>query len=125
MSNLPIDPNIMPLINGVKPYLGLKAQNYADMFASVIKLLTSNSGQEVITTMGRILAPDTADSVSIETNKGLGALMVGPNIAFSLFLILILLIFATGGLGWMGGFDAADEVSTDNPGSDPAGATEV
>lgn len=128
MKNLPIDPNLMPLINGVKPYLGTSARNYADMFSSTLKLLSSNSGREVITTMGRILAPNVKGTVSTETNKGLSALLMGPgpSIAFSLFLILVLLIFATGGLGWADLMDAADdEVNTPDNQAEPGDAIDV
>jgi len=99
MSNLPIDPNLLPLVNGVRPYLGNKARNFADMYTGMIKLLTGNSGKEVLTTMSRILAPRNAQALA--EAKGAQAQMYTPNIAFTLFLILILLILATGGMGLM------------------------
>lgn len=95
MTNLPIDPNLLPLLDGVRPYLGAKAQGYTDMFKSMVKLLTSNSGREVITTMSRMLNPGqtvTAEGV-------LQGPVTGMNFAFALFLILILLLFASGGFG--------------------------
>lgn len=96
MSNLPIDPNLLPLLDGIRPYLGTKARNYSDMLSSMVKLLTSNSGREVITTMSRMLTP--APNVTAEAVQA--APIPGPNMAFSLFLILVLLLFASGGMGW-------------------------
>lgn len=100
MNNLPIDPNLLPLLDGVRPYLGLKAQNYADLFASMIKLLTSSSGQEVIATMSRMVAEGTSKTAAAGTAKNMGTQVFAPNIAFSLFLILILLLFSIGSFGW-------------------------
>jgi hypothetical protein len=100
MNNLPIDPNLLPLLDGVRPYLGSNAQNYADLFASMIKLLTSNSGQEVIATMGRMVKESTSNTTAADTAKNMGVQAIGPNIAFSLFLILILLLFSIGSFGW-------------------------
>ena len=98
MNNLPVDPNLMPLIASVKPYLGPKAKSYADIFTGVMKLLTSSSGKEVITTMSKLMLPQNVSANSAAV--GMGNQMFGANIAFSLFLILVLLIFATGGMGW-------------------------
>ncbi len=102
MNSLPIDPNLMPLINGVKPYLGSKAKDYADMFTGMMKLLSSNSGREVITTMSRIMLPADIKTAAGSTTQAISPQMYSPNIAFSLFLVLVLLIFATGGMNWAG-----------------------
>lgn len=121
MNNLPLDPHLIPLLNGVKPYLGAKSRNLADMFTGVVDLLTSNSGKEVISTMSQLLVPKTVSAVHRNPVQSIAPQMFVP--AFSLFLILILLIFATGAMGWTG--LTAEEISDVNTCDQPEGDHET
>ena len=94
MSFEPINPNVAPLIHGVKPYLGSSGQVLADGALSLIQLLTSQHGKDAIQTMSKVLStPGKPDKV-ISIPTATGSIGISLGLAFALFLILILLILS-------------------------------
>lgn len=112
MSNVPINPNVVPLLQGVKPYLGLNGQVVTDGVLSLIQLLTSQPGKEAVYTMSKVFsAPGGGDS-AVTVNTVTGPVTFSLNLAFTLFLILILLLLSGNLLalnpGMFGGNTGAD-----------------
>lgn len=90
----PINPNVVPLLQGLKPYLGIRGQSLADGVASVVNLLGSQHGQEALHTMSKMFST-TGDGDKIVTiDTAAGPITLSLNLAFVLFLILILLILS-------------------------------
>ena len=94
MSYVPIDPNIVPLLQGFRPYLGEKGQVVTDGLVSLFDVVTSNSGQEAVKTMSRALASIGGEGKTITLKTATGNLTLSLNLVFVLFLILILLILS-------------------------------
>ena len=92
MNNPLFNPDIVPLIQGLKPFLPDNAQYYADGVLRLIDLATSESAQEAAQNLSRMfLLPDNK-SITIQTAAG--PLTLSLDSAFLLFLILILLILS-------------------------------
>ncbi len=94
MSYVPIDPNIVPLLQGFRPYLGEKGQVVTDGLVSLFDVVTSNSGQEAVKTMSRAFASFGGEGKTITLKTATGNLTLSLNLVFVLFLILILLILS-------------------------------
>lgn len=94
MSDLPINQNVVPLLHGLKPYMGSGGQVLADGVISVIKLLASNHGQEAIGAMSRVFTAPGKGTKTITVNTGAGPVTFSLNMVFVLFLILILLLLS-------------------------------
>ncbi|MHB9094415.1 MAG: hypothetical protein ACYC21_07055 [Eubacteriales bacterium] len=107
MDNFLVKPELIPLLNGLKPYLGSKGQTLADSIMSVVQLLTSQAGQEAFENVAKMLPSfgikgvtvpnetnlDQTDNLSVEgmAMQGGGFGAFGGNFAFVLLLVLILL----------------------------------
>ncbi len=86
-------PNIVPLIQGVKPYLNTHLQTTADGVLSLINLLSSPPGQETVKAVSKLFSlPSKNTGITVYSVNGPVTLNI--NYAFVLFLILILLIFS-------------------------------
>ncbi len=95
MYRLSIDPNIVSLLQGLKPFLSQRSQVVTDGVLSVIQLLTSQYGQEAIHTVSKLFTPPAGkDNVSAAQETGTVPVIFPSNLAFTLFLILILLILS-------------------------------
>jgi len=94
MSYVPINPDVVPLLNGLKPYLNQKGQVVTEGVLSIIQLLTSNPGQETVKTLSKVFRTAGQDDRVITVNTAAGPVAVSISIAFTLFLILILLILS-------------------------------
>lgn len=94
MGNSLVNPNVIPLLQGLKPYLGNNGQVLTDGVLSLVQLMTSQHGQEAIHTMSKVIAgPNKSDKIMTVNTVG-GSVTVSLNLAFTLFLILILLILS-------------------------------
>ncbi len=94
MSYVPIDPNIVPLLQGFRPYLGAKGQAVTDGLLSLLEVVTSNPGQEAVKTMSHALTSIRGEEKTITLNTAAGTVTLSLNLVFVLFLILILLILS-------------------------------
>ena len=94
MSYVPINPDIVPLLQGFRPYLGVKGQVVTDGLLSLIEVVTSNPGQEAVKTMSKALVTVGGEDKTITVNTAVGPLPLSLNLVFTLFLILILLILS-------------------------------
>ncbi|HWI54964.1 MAG TPA: hypothetical protein VNT57_04690 [Desulfobacteria bacterium] len=111
----PINTNVVPLLHGLKPYLGTKGQLVTEGLTSLVNLLSSEHGQEAIRTMSRTLtATGKGDKVFTVNTPG-GPVTFSLGIEFTLFLILILLIlsgsFLAMGSGSYGGYPGSTVIS--------------
>lgn len=117
MNNVPFNPHIVPLLQGIRPYLGANGQVVSDGILSIIQLLASNPGQEAVRTMSRVFTPPGADDKTITVNTVGGPVTLSLNLVFVLFLILILLVLSGNLLalnpGSIGGGTAVDDKSHD------------
>ncbi len=95
MNRLSVDPNVVPLLQGLKPFLSSRSQVITDGILSVVQLLTSQHGQEAIQAVSKIFAAaDKRDKKPTVQETGDGHVISPVNMAFTLFLILILLILS-------------------------------
>ncbi|MFA5882190.1 MAG: hypothetical protein WC834_08335 [Eubacteriales bacterium] len=95
MSYVPIDPKIVPLLQGLKPYLGSKGQVVSEGILGLIQVLTSQHGQEAIKSMSKIYSvPGSSGERMITVNTAAGPVTFSLNLVFVLFLILILLLLS-------------------------------
>ncbi len=86
MMPVTVDPNVIPLLQGVKPYLGSKGQNLADSVLSFLRLISSQAGQETLKVFSTSMNPEIGTQAD-------GAWSL--NYAFTLFLILLLLVLSS------------------------------
>jgi hypothetical protein len=94
MSNISAEPNLIPLLHGLKPYLRQNGQVFADGILSLLQLLSSSHGQEAVVNISKVFSTSGKGDkmISLNTSKGLVALSTST--VFSLFLILILLLLS-------------------------------
>lgn len=111
MSQIPINPNVVPLLQGFKPYLGTKGQVITDGVLSLISLVTSPTGEEAIRTMSRALTAIGGEEKTFTVRTTEGPVPLSLNLAFVLFLILILLILS----GNLLAFSTISDAETDDP----------
>ena len=88
------DPEILPLIHGLKPYLGVKGQVLSDSISSVLQLLSSQHGQQAVQTLNQVMSTWGQDGKMISFGTPLGEFSFSLNAVFILFLILVLLLLA-------------------------------
>lgn len=116
MSHIPVNPHIIPLLQGLKPYLANNGQVVTDGILSVLQLLSSDHGKEAVATMGKVFTPSGSDGKAVTINTVTGPVTFSLNLVFVLFLILILLILSGNLLafspGFLGGNDPAPEGGT-------------
>lgn len=116
MSHIPVNPNIIPLLQGLKPYLAHNGQVVTDGILSLLQLLSSEHGKEAVATMGKVFTPSGSDGKAVTINTVAGPVTFSLNLVFVLFLILILLILSGNLLalspGVLGGNDPAHEGGT-------------
>lgn len=97
MGNLPIKAEDIQLLNGLKPYLGTKGQALTDRVLSMIQLLTSESIQQALEAMVRVM-PSDGTNITPNKNSNGPAIVEGAGAgvtfepALILFLILVLLM---------------------------------
>lgn len=94
MSYVPIDPKIVPLLQGLKPYLGSKGQVVSEGILGLIQVLTSQHGQEAVKSMSKIYSVPGSGERMITVNTAAGPVTFSLNLVFVLFLILILLLLS-------------------------------
>lgn len=94
MSQISVDPNLVPLLQGLKPYLSVKSQALADGISSFLQLLTSQHGKEAVSTMSKVFSTPGGSSKSVTINTVAGPVTFSFGLAFALFLILILLVLS-------------------------------
>lgn len=113
MSSIPINPNVVPLLQGLKPYLGANAQVVSDGVINLVKVLNSPHGQEAVQSLSKVItAPGRGERVfTVDTFAGPISFNLG--MVFALFLILILLVlsasFLTLGPSLYGNLTQAEE----------------
>lgn len=90
----PINPNVVPLLQGLSPYLGKKGQIVSEGISSFVNLLSSNYGQETVRTMSKVFSVTGKGDKVFTVNTPSGPVTFSLGIAFALFLILILLILS-------------------------------
>ncbi len=94
MSYIPIDSNIVPLLQGLKPYLGSKSQVITEGILSLIQVMTSHHGQEAVKSMSKLYSVSGLNDRMITVNTVAGPVALSVNMVFLLFLILILLLLS-------------------------------
>lgn len=94
MNYLPVSPNVVPLLQGLKPYLGSKGHVLVEGVTSVFNLLGSSPGQEAVGAMSKVFTTVTKSDKAITVNTSAGPVTLSLNLAFTLFLILILLLLS-------------------------------
>lgn len=95
MDNSVIKPELITLIQGIKPYLGNKGQIVSDGLLSVMQLVTSEQAQQTLQNLDRVLSTLGMDgkNVTISTASG-RPVTFSLNSSFILFLIPILLLLS-------------------------------
>jgi len=94
MSYVPFNENIVPLLNGLKPYLSSKSKIVTDGILSLINVLGSHPGQEAIKAVSQVFTTSGKNDRVITVNTVSGPVTFSLGLAFTLFLILILLILS-------------------------------
>ncbi|PKM80332.1 MAG: hypothetical protein CVU89_14035 [Firmicutes bacterium HGW-Firmicutes-14] len=117
MSNLPIDPNLIPLLRGVHPYLGSKGKVVTDSILSLVDVVTSPHGQNAAETISRAFTTYGVNDRMITVNTRKGPVTLSLNNAFTLFLILILLILSGNLLAFSESMYSASPDSAEEPDS--------
>lgn len=115
MGNNLVSPNVVPLLQGLKPYLGNSGQTLAESVVSLLQLLTSPQGQEAVHTMSKVIGGSGKSDKTFTINTvGGGTTGFSLNLAFTLFLILILLILSGNllALDFTGTLDPIDPVDS-------------
>lgn len=109
MDYIPVNPNVVPLLHGLKPYLAKDGQVVTEGILSVLQLLASQQGKDAVATMSKIFTESGSSGKAITVNTVNGPVTFSLNLAFVLFLILILLILSGNLLalspGFFGGAD--------------------
>ncbi len=100
----PINTNVIPLLQGLKPYLGTKGKIVSEGLSSLVNLLASEHGQEAVKTMSKALTVTGKGDKVFTVNTPGGPVSFSLGIAFTLFLILILLILSGSLLALSPGF---------------------
>lgn len=116
MSHIPVNPHIVPLLQGVKPYLAKDGQVVTEGILSLLQLISSEHGKEAVATMSKVFTPSGSDEKAITINTVAGPVTFSLNLVFVLFLILILLILSGNLLalspGFLGGSNPIPEGGT-------------
>lgn len=116
MNHIPVNPNIVPLLQGLKPYLATDGQVVTDGILSLLQLISSEQGKDAVTTMSKVFTPSGSDGKAVTINTVAGPVTFSLNLVFVLFLILILLILSGNLLalspGHLGGYDPDHEGGT-------------
>ncbi len=88
-------PELITLIQGIKPHLGDKGQAVSDGVLSVMSLISSEHGQQTLQNLDRVLSALGMDgkNVTISTASG-RPVAFSLNSSFILILILILLLLS-------------------------------
>lgn len=94
MSTVPINPNVVPLLQGLKPYIGSNAQAISDSVINMVKLLTSHHGQEAVQSVTKVLTTPGKDERIFTVDTFAGPISFNLGMVFALFLILILLVLS-------------------------------
>ncbi len=100
MSLSPFNPHVVPLLQGVKPYLGTQGQSFTDGILSLINLLASQPGQQAIEAVSKLFLLPGRPGKEITVHTASGPITLNLSSAFTLFLILILLILSTNTLSF-------------------------
>lgn len=113
----PIDPNIVPLIQGLKPYLGSRGQVLAEGATSLVNLLASHHGKEAIRSVSNIFTAGGKGDKIVTVDTAAGPVSLSLSMAAVMFLIFILLILSGNLLaltpGGYGGYPGNTAVSED------------
>gem|GEM_PF-5129637 len=94
MSHQPFNSNLVPLIQGIRPYLKAEYISVADGILSIMNLISSQQGQEAARAMSRMLHFDEKNNRTLLIETAAGPMTLNLPSAFTLFLILILLILS-------------------------------
>lgn len=94
MNNLPINPNVVPLLQGLRPYMKSGPKLVTDGVLHLVQMLSSSHGQEAVKAISNALTAPGKDHKIITVNTVAGPVTFSLNMAFVLFLILILLILS-------------------------------
>lgn len=94
MNNLLVQPELVPLLQALKPYLGSKGQTVSDGVSNILKLVTSEPGREALNTLDNVLSTWGVDGKPISFNTPLGQVQFSMGSVFVLFLILVLILLA-------------------------------
>ncbi|KNZ70675.1 hypothetical protein Tfer_0353 [Thermincola ferriacetica] len=111
MSSSPLNPNLVPFLQGLKPFLGPKGQNLTDITLNLLKILSSQTTQETVQMLNE----------AVNKNSSAAQGVASPvDYAFTLFLILILLILSSNVLipnevGYNTGLSHGDSPFSDEP----------
>lgn len=112
MNNGLLSPDLLPLLKGLKPFLPHRGKQIADGVQSLVEMLTSGIGQSTLRTINDLAGSKSGANKSVTVNLGGVPITLNLGSAFTLFLILILLILATN-LGGMVGTPAPEAPATD------------
>lgn len=114
----PIDPNIIPLLQGLKPYLGTRGQALAEGASSLVNLLTSHHGQEAVRSVSNIFMVKGKGDKVVTVDTAGGPVSLSLSMAAVLFLIFILIILSGNLLaltpGAYGGYSVNTAVTEDS-----------
>ncbi len=111
MSYLSFDSKIVPLLQGLKPYLNSRSQLVTDGILGLIQVVNSQPGQEAVQTISKFYPASGNEDRVITVNTAAGPVTFSLNLVFVLFLILILLLLSGNLLAFssgMNGGEAAD-----------------
>lgn len=116
MDHIPVNPNVVPLLQGIKPFLAEEGKVVTEGILSVLHLLTSEHGKDAVATMSKIFTESGSSGKAITVNTVNGPVTFSLNLVFVLFLILILLILSGNLLalspGLFGGADLVGDGGT-------------
>lgn len=90
----PIDSNIIPLLQGLKPYLGNRGKVLAEGVSSLVNLLTSHHGQEAVRSVCNIFTANGQRDKIVTVDTAAGPVSLSLSMAAVLFLIFILIILS-------------------------------
>ena len=94
MSTVPINPNVVPLLQGLKPYIGSNAQVISDSVINLVNLLTSHHGQEAVQSVTKVFTTSGKDERVFTVDTFAGPISFNLGMVFAMFLILILLVLS-------------------------------
>lgn len=120
MSFVPVNPNVIPLLQGLKPYLASNGQFVTDGILSLIQLLTSDHGKAAVSAVSKVFTTSGNGGKVVTVNTVAGPVTFSLNLVFVLFLILILLILSGNLLALSPGM-----FGNDNVGAVPDNSTKV
>lgn len=94
MGSSPFNPNVVLLLEGLKPFMRTEKRELTDGILSVINLIGSQHGQEAAQAISKMLLLPCPPGKGVTVNTVAGPITLNLGSAFLLFLILILLILS-------------------------------